>query len=381
MINSDRLVKSFCEMVKIDSPSGEEDDMAVYLDNKLTSLGFQTVRDDYGNLIANNGTGENDPILLSAHMDTVEPGRGINPTIDEDRIISDGTTILGGDCKAGIAAIIEGIESATEDAEKIRPLEIAFTKEEEIGLVGARNLDFSLITSRLAIVFDGEGPVNRITSSSPTYIGFSIEITGKSAHAGVEPEKGISAIKIAADLITKLPQGRIDENTTANIGTIEGGSGRNTVPETASIIGEFRSTNLENLDSLRMQIAAVVTEVGDMHPDATLQHHMHTEFETYTLTDDDPATLLAKKKMNSIGLDPVMKPSGGGTDGNVFRLNEISSVVVGMADNGMHTVRESVNIPDLVDAAHFCESIIRAEEKGERIDGSKFSIWKNRPGC
>ena len=167
MINADRLVKSFCEMVKIDSPSGEEEDMATYLETKLTSLGFQTVRDDYGNLIANNGTGGNEPILLSAHMDTVEPGRGTNPTIDEDRIISDGTTILGGDCKAGIAAIIEGIESAIEDAEKIRPLEIAFTKEEEIGLVGARNLDFSLITSKLAIVFDGEGPVNRITSSSP----------------------------------------------------------------------------------------------------------------------------------------------------------------------------------------------------------------------
>ena len=358
MINSDRLVTNFCEMVQIDSPSGEEDDMAMYLENKLIALGFQIVRDSYGNLIANNGAG-NDPILLSAHMDTVEPGRGITPTIDEDRIISDGSTILGGDCKAGIAAIMEGIESVKEDDEKIRPIEVAFTKEEEIGLVGARNLDFSLITSKLAIVFDGEGPVNRITSSSPTYIGFSIEITGKSAHAGVEPEKGISAIKIAADLIAKLPQGRIDDNTTANIGTIEGGSGRNTVPETASIIGEFRSTNLENLDSISMQIDSAITEVGKVYPNATLQHHLHTEFETYTLTDDDPATLLAKKKMKDIGLTPVMKPSGGGTDGNVFRLNNISSVVVGMADNGMHTVRESVNIPDLVDAAHFCESIIR----------------------
>ena len=360
MIDSDRLVESFCEMVKIDSPSGEEDDMAMYLETKLTSLGFHIERDDYGNLIANNGK-ERNPILLSAHMDTVEPGRGISPKIDEDRIISDGTTILGGDCKAGIAAIIEGIESVKEDAGNICPLEIAFTKEEEIGLVGARNLDFSLIKSKIAIVFDGEGPVNRITSSSPTYIGFSIEITGKSAHAGVEPEKGISAIKIAAELITKLPQGRIDENTTANIGTIEGGSGRNTVPETASIIGEFRSTNLENLDSLRMQIDAAVTEVSDAYPNANLQHHLHTEFETYTLNDQDPATIYAKKKMKSIGLDPVMKPSGGGTDGNVFRLNEISSVVVGMADNGMHTVRESVSIPDLVDAAHFCESIIRVD--------------------
>ena len=360
MINSDRLVKTFCEMVKIDSPSGEEEDMSIYLDYKLISLGFQTKKDSYGNLLAKNGIGSN-PILLSAHMDTVEPGRGVNPIIDEDRIVSDGTTILGGDCKAGIAAIIEGLESAKEDDEKIRPIEIAFTREEEIGLVGARNLDFSLITSDLAIVFDGEGPVNRITSSSPTYIGFDIEITGKSAHAGVEPEKGISAIKIAADLITKLPQGRIDDNTTANIGTIKGGSGRNTVPETVSIVGEFRSTNLENLDELSMQIDTAVADVKKKYPNATLQHYLHTEFETYTLTDDDPATLLAKEKMKSIGLTPIMKPSGGGTDGNVFRINGISSVVVGMADNGMHTVREYVTIPDLVDAAHFCESIIRGE--------------------
>ena len=357
MINRDRLVKTFCELARIDSPSGEEEEMAKEIIKRLENLGFKTKRDSYGNVIASDG--RSDPILLSAHLDTVEPGRGIKPSIDGDRIVSDGTTILGGDCKAGISAILEALESVSEDGEEHRPVELAFTREEEIGLVGARNLDFTLINAKEAIVFDGEGPVSQITASSPTYIGFDIEITGRAAHAGVEPEKGLSAIQIAADIISRLPQGRLDENTTFNVGNIEGGTVRNAVPEYTTIKGEFRSTSLESLDGLRVQIADVLKEVRDLYPDALVDDHLHTEFETYTLTDDDPATLRTKNALVSIGLDPTMKPSGGGTDGNVFRLNGISSVVVGMADHGMHTVREFVTIPDLVDAAHLCEALLR----------------------
>ena len=357
MINRDRLVKTFCELARIDSPSGEEEEMAKEIIKRLEDLGFKTKRDSYGNVIASDG--RSDPILLSAHLDTVEPGRGIKPSIDGDRIVSDGTTILGGDCKAGISAILEALESVSEDGEEYRPVELAFTREEEIGLVGARNLDFTLINAKEAIVFDGEGPVSQITASSPTYIGFDIEITGRAAHAGVEPEKGLSAIQIAADIISRLPQGRLDENTTFNVGNIEGGTVRNAVPENTTIKGEFRSTSLESLDGLRVQIADVLKEVRDLYPDALVDDHLHTEFETYTLTDDDPATLRTKNALASIGLDPTMKPSGGGTDGDVFRLNGISSVVVGMADHGMHTVREFVTIPDLVDAAHLCEALLR----------------------
>ena len=357
MINRNRLVKTFCDLASIDSPSGEEEEMAQEIITRLESLGFKTKRDSYGNVVA--GDGRTNPILLSAHLDTVQPGRGIKPSIDGDKIVSDGTTILGGDCKAGVSAILEALESVIEDGGDYRPVELAFTREEEIGLVGARNLDFNLINAKEAIVFDGEGPVSQITASSPTYIGLDIEITGRAAHAGVEPEKGLSAIRIAAEIITRLPQGRLDENTTFNIGNIEGGTVRNAVPENTIIKGEFRSTSLESLDGLRVQIADVIKEVQDIYPEASLDDHLHTEFETYTLTDDDPATLRTKKALANIGLTPTMKPSGGGTDGNVFRLNGISSVVVGMADHGMHTVREFVTIPDLVDAAHLCEALLR----------------------
>lgn len=360
MINRDRLVKTFTDLVQIDSPSGEEEAMAVELTRRLEALGFSVKRDAYGNVVADDGGA--DPILLSAHMDTVEPGRGIKPSVDGDRIVSDGSTILGGDCKCGVAAILEALESAHEDGVAHHGIEVAFTREEEIGLVGARNLDFSMINAKEAIVFDGEGPVSQITSASPTYIGFDIEVTGRAAHAGVEPEKGISAIRIAAELIVRLPQGRLDEESTFNIGTIEGGSVRNTVAETTIIRGEFRSRNLETLDDVRFQISEALKEVRGMFPEAELDDHLHTEFETYTLSSDDPATARVTDALRRLGLEPDMRPSGGGTDGNVFRLRGISSVVVGMADHGMHTVREYVIIPELVDTAHLCEALIRTHE-------------------
>lgn len=357
MINRDRLVKTFTDLVQIDSPSGEEEAIAVELVRRLVALGLIVERDDYGNIISSVDGDE--PLLLSAHMDTVEPGRGIKPRVDGDRIFSDGTTILGGDCKAGVAAILEALESIKEDGTPHIPFQVAFTREEEIGLTGARNLDISMIKAKEAIVFDGEGPPSQITSASPTYIGFEIEITGRAAHAGVEPEKGLSSIRIAAEIISRLPQGRLSDDTTFNIGNIEGGTVRNAVPENTILKGEFRSRNLEALDTIQLQISEVTKEVRQLFPEAVIETHLHTEFETYTLTDDDPATNRVKKTLRSLGLEPTMRPSGGGTDGNIFRTHGISSVVIGMADHGMHTVREYVTIPDLVDAAHLCETLLR----------------------
>ena len=358
MIDRERLVQTFCELVKIDSPSGEEQAIAAELTLRLRRLGLNVTRDGHGNLIASEDAQAQ--IILSAHMDTVEPGRGIKPRVEGNTIVSDGTTILGGDCKAGVAAILEALESIKEDSAPHRAVEVALTREEEVGLVGARRLDLSMITAGEAVVFDGEGPASQITSASPTYEGFDVEITGRAAHAGVEPEKGLSAIRIAAEIISRLPQGRLDEESTFNIGTIEGGTVRNAVPEKTLVRGEFRSRNLETLDSMRLQLAQTISEVRKSFPDAVIEDHLRTEFEAYTLTDDDPATMLVTAALRSLGLEPYMRPSGGGTDGNVLRRHGISAVVVGMADHNMHTVREYVTIPDLVDAAHLCETLLRA---------------------
>ena len=358
MINRDRVVKTFCDIVQIDSPSGEEEAIAKDLVKRLRGFGLKVKRDAYGNIIADSkGTGQ--PLLVSVHMDTVEPGRGIKPRIDGDRIASDGTTIIGGDAKAGLTAVLEAIQSITEDGTPHIPFQVAITREEETALTGARNLDFSMIRAKEAVVFDGEGPVNTITVASPTYIGFEVEIKGRAAHAGVEPEKGLSAIRVAAELITKLPQGRLDADTTFNIGLIEGGYVRNTVPEDAKIVGEFRSQNLETLDSVRTQLKATLSEVRKRFPEAKIEEHMHTHFEHYDVPEDDPMLKRITAVLGSLGMKPLMRPSGGGTDGNIFRQRGIKSVVVGMADTGMHTVRESVSIPGLVDAAHFCEVLLR----------------------
>ena len=356
MINRERLVKGFCQLASIDSPSGEEEAVAQELVGRLESLGLKVTRDDFGNVIGTDG--REGPLMLSAHMDTVEPGRSVKPRVEGDRILSDGTTILGGDCKAGVAAILEALESITEDGAEYLPVEVVFTREEETALVGARHLDFSKIRSKEAIVFDGEGPPSQITSASPTYVGFTIEVTGRAAHAGMEPEKGLSAIRVAAELISALPQGRLDHETTFNVGTLRGGTVRNAVPEVASLTGEFRSLNIESLDGIRMQIAKALDEVRHTHPDAVIDDNITPEFEGYTLTDDGPGMQRVKAAMRSLGLEPTTKPSGGGTDGNVFRRKGIDAVVVGMADHGMHTVREYVTIPDLVDAAHLCEAYL-----------------------
>ena len=225
MINQERLVNAFCELVKIDSPSDEEEDVARHLTERLTELGFSVARDAHGNVIASEDGA--DPLMLSAHMDTVEPGRSIKPQVDGDIIRSDGTTILGGDCKAGVAAILEALESAKEDDSPRRPVQVVFTRGEEIGLVGAANLDYSMIRCKEAVVFDGNGPVNTITGASPTYMKFDVTVTGRGAHAGVEPEKGLSAIRIATEIINELPNGRLDEESTFNVGLISGGTVRN----------------------------------------------------------------------------------------------------------------------------------------------------------
>ena len=358
MPNHERLVNDFSDLVRIDSPSGEEWDVALHVSERLSNLGFQVARDDHGNVIAREDGGGDRPLILSAHMDTVDPGRSIKPQVVGDRITSDGSTILGGDCKAGVAAILEALESVKEDGRPRRPLEVIFTRGEEIGLVGASNLDFSMIRGTEAVVFDGNGPVNTITGASPTYMAFDVNVRGRGAHAGVEPEKGLSAIKIASDLIAELPQGRIDQETTFNVATITGGTVRNAVPSEASVSGEFRSMNMESLELLRMQLLAAVNTVRARYNEAEITENLEMMFQMYRLDPNEATAQLVMRVMRDMSLEPNIKPSGGGTDGNVFRLNGIESVVVGMATNQMHTIDEYVVIPDLIDASRFCEELM-----------------------
>ena len=358
MVDQYRLVKSLCELVRIDSPSGLEEDVSKHLEERLRKLNFQVERDAHGNVIASEPG--DDPLLLSAHMDTVEPGRGINPQVSGDRIESDGTTILGADCKAGVAAIMEALEAAAQEGRDRRPVQVVFTRGEEIGLVGASNLDYSMVRAKESVVFDGNGPVNRITGSSPTYVAFDVSVKGRAAHAGVEPEKGLSAIRIAADIISQLPQGRLDEETTFNVGLISGGSVRNAVPSDVAFSGEFRSHNTETVDLVRMQVLETLQEARKRYKDAIIQEQLEVLFQMYDLDPNDPIVRLVTRVMGEMGLDPDIRPSGGGTDANAMRLHGIDCIVVGMSTNEMHTVNEHVLIPDLITTARFCERVMEA---------------------
>ncbi len=356
MIDRDRLIRTFTDLVHIDSPSGEEAAVAEALTSRLTDLGFTVSRDAYGNVIASE-PGDS-PVLLSAHMDTVEPGRGIKPIIDGDVIHTDQTTVLGGDCKAGLAVILEALESLRSDGVARRPVEIALTRQEEIGLVGAKNLDYSMLRAKQAVVFDGEGPVYHVTTGSPTYISLDIDIIGRAAHAGVEPEKGISAIQIAAEMIVQMRLGRLDENTTFNVGLIEGGSVRNAVPEHAVLRGETRSHDPEALERIRAYLLNIVQDTQGRWTEATINCELQEQFIGYRL--DESAGLLARVKetLTGLGMTPELAISGGGTDGNVFVLNGIEAVVVGAAMHDAHTVRESVKISDLEQCAQFCRALL-----------------------
>jgi tripeptide aminopeptidase len=291
-------------------------------------------------------------------LDTVEPGRGIKPIIEGDVIKTDGSTILGGDPKAGVAAILEAITSSLEEKKDHPPLEVVFTLSEEEGLLGAVNLDYSMVSAKKGITFDGGEEVHYIHVSAPGYNRVDLKITGRGAHAGAEPEKGISAIKIAAEIITKLELGRIDEETTANIGLISGGTARNAVPETVEIKGEIRSRDLEKLEKHSEHFKKVIAEVKEKYPDAKFELDLHREFDPYLFEENHQFLKEVQEAFKKAGVEPKLIKSGGGTDVNIFHTHGIEAVVVGDADYEAHTTREYVLISQLVMAAKFAEKLI-----------------------
>ncbi|WP_322818201.1 M20/M25/M40 family metallo-hydrolase [Tepidiforma sp.] len=360
MITRDRAVQTFLDLVAIDSPSGHEDAIAAELEHRLRQLGLQTAQDAAGNVLARlDGQGE--PILLSAHMDTVEPGRGIRPQWDGPDIIrSDGTTILGADDKAGCAVILEVLQSLLEDGLPHRPVEVAISRGEEIGLIGATNLDYRRITARVAIVVDSGGPPSSIQGQAPYHYVYDIEVYGRSAHAGLEPEKGIPAISIAAELVTSLPQGRLDPETTGNVGIIRGGLVRNAVPETCLVQGEFRSMVQERAETLARTVRRHVEAVQTRHPGVHIQADIRMAYPGYRLEPDDPAAALLFPILRSLGFQPNPHPVGGGTDGNVFRGHGIASLVIGRGGYNQHTKDEYLVVPEMLDCARVVEAACRS---------------------
>ena len=357
MADRERLIKTLTDLIRIDSPTGEEDDMDREVSSRLQRLGFKVEHDGYRNVIAKLD-GEGEPVILSAHLDTVEPGRGIRPQLDGDVMRSDGTTILGGDCKAGVAIVLEALTAVVESGSSHLPVEIIFSRAEEGGLNGAHNLDFGLISGKRGVVFDGEGQVNRLTVAAPSQNVVKAEMFGRASHAGVEPEKGISALVIAGHVLTRLPLGRIDEETTANIGYLEGGLKRNIVPERAFLDGEIRSRNQQKLENYTGEFRQVFDEVAAMYPGARLELDITNSYQAYRVDAEHPTVAMLARALAGVGLEPRLEGSGGGSDANVFFEHGIAALPVGIGVRSFHTKEETAVIPEILQGVEMCQRVI-----------------------
>ncbi len=355
MINQKRLIDTFLELVKIDSPSGSEDKLASEMGKRLKKLGGKIETDSYGNMIA-KFPGQGEPLILNAHLDTVEPGRGIKPKLTKTEIKTDGSTVLGGDDKAGLAIILEALTSV--DPKSRVPLEVVLTRGEEMGLLGAINLDYSKVSAKQGVSFDGHGPVTNITISGPGYQKVDVTITGRSAHAGVEPEKGISAIEIASKIISELNLGRIDHETTANVGLLEGGSARNVVAERAHFKAEIRSRDPKKLEGHVAHFQEIFDRYDNEYREAVLEIDMVQEVESYNFAEDHPVIVKILEVCKKLKLKPSLEPTGGAADVNIFNAHGLEVVCVGTGDYELHTKREYLNLKEFIEAANFAEELV-----------------------
>jgi tripeptide aminopeptidase len=350
MVNQERLVDTFLELVKIDSPSGEEDAIREDLIARFQALGLETEVDDFGNLIAHWDEGEGETFLLSGHMDTVEPGRGIKAVIRDGVIYSDGTTILGSDDKSGLAIILEIIQVLQEANLPHPPIEVAISIQEERGLEGARHLDMSRLKAKYGLVLDSGGGPGKITRSGPSLDKFLVTLHGKAAHAGLRPEAGIDALSMAAEALTRMPLGRVDEETTCNMGTIEGGSARNAVPAEVHLFGEARSRNNTKLALLSAIIVNALERTAARWGGEAIIDLDHA-YAAYRLPDDAPIIQAVVKANQELGYEPVLREGGGGTDGNHYNAAGIQTVTISSGQMDVHTVDEHIAIDDFVGCA------------------------------
>lgn len=367
MINQNRVVDAFLTYVQISSPTKQEGKFAAFISGVLKELGADVTIDDAGpkvgsdtgNVIAKfKGTTGGSPILFSCHMDTVSPSIDIKPVVRDGVIYSDGTTILGGDDKAGIAAIVEAIRVLKENNIPHADIEIAFSIFEEGGLHGAKNLDYSQFASKHAFVLDSGGDPGEVIIKGPAQDKLDFTITGKPAHAGVAPEEGISAIMVAARAIDQMKLLRIDSETTANIGRIEGGTVTNIVTPEVIIKAEARSLDNAKLKAQSDHMVKCFEDAAKAFG-ATVKSEVNRMYSAFEVKEDDPIVLNAFKACEHAGIKPFTASSGGGSDTNIFNANGITAINFGIGERKPHTLEEHLHIKDLVAASRLVLEVIK----------------------
>lgn len=365
------VVEYFMDLVQIDSESAYEKDVAMKLAADLEELGFKYVFDQANHNFESNsgnlygympGKIKKAPILFCAHMDTVKPGIGIKPKIVNNKIVSDRTTILGSDDKSGIAEIMFALKELKQENQLTAPVEVLFTVSEEVGLLGAKYCDYSKLKSKIGFALDSH-EVGSITIGAPSQNNLKFIVHGKEAHAGVNPELGVNAIKISADAVKDMPSGRIDNETTCNIGVIQGGHATNIVPNKVTIRAEVRSHDQNKLEQVSNQMIDIIEKKVASYQMNGFQANVDTlckqAYRSFLLDEQSPVVKIASKAAQNLGLPGVISISGGGSDANVFNENGISVAIAGSGMNNVHTVNEFIKVEDLKKGVQWVKEVIK----------------------
>ena len=359
MVNQNRLVNNFCALSLIDGMYGKELDVARELLGRLRALGLEASTDDAGNTFGGNagnvrarlgGALDVPTILLCSHMDTIQSTKELKHVQRDGIISSDETTILGGDDRSGLAIVLEILHVLREQNMNHGPIEVLFTVAEEAGMHGAKHINRSDFKAEFGFVFDCQAsPANYIVEA-PGAVSFTADVRGRSAHAAVSPEKGVHAIQIASKAIAALKLGRWDHTGMLNIGTIQGGTAINVVPDHVKVTGETRNANESKLHAqveyIREAFNNAASEEG-----GNVDLEFVEKYAGYQFTEDSPMIVAARAGIAAVGLNPTPLKYPGGSDANVLNKKGIPMLNLGVGFKNAHSYQECIAIRDLVAAA------------------------------
>jgi tripeptide aminopeptidase len=368
-LDGERLAALFTTLCEIDSPSGSESRVAAYLRNLFAQEFPQAVvsedqsaaatGSDCGNLLVRfDGALERAPVFFACHMDTVQPGKGVRVRREGPLFTSQGDTVLGGDDKSGIALLIEVMRALRDEGQPHGPVEFVFTTSEEIGLRGAKHFDPSRLRATMGYALDSTG-TSQVIIGAPAADQIEATIKGLAAHAGLNPELGIDAIRLAAVALSTMSLGRLDEESTANIGLISGGTATNIVPESVTLQGEVRSHSESKLENYTRRMKEVFSEAVEGWRDETGRIADHPslifkatrQYPALKLTRGDEVVRLIEDAGNRLGRQLNFIVAGGGSDANIFNGYGLKTAILGTGMQKVHTTAEQISLNDMLQTA------------------------------
>ena len=364
-MNNQRLIDLFLDVAKINALSGNEKPLADYIKSFLSNLGYRVSEDNSqeftnsntGNLICKIGSGGN--FVMLSHMDTARPTGNVKPIILDDKIISSGDTVLGVDNRAGVSVLLYTLEKIANEKISVKDFTVAFTTCEETTLFGSKNLGINGEIKNGFIFDSGYRPGNFIYSACGA-IGLKIKIIGKASHSGIAPEKGINSMQAAVKAISQLHLGRIDEETTMNIGTLSSGSAVNVIPEITELEGEVRSFNMKKAeDNFNLLVNIFKNEAEKIG--AKIEIKYFWDFVPYTINESSYVYKEVVRAIKNVGLEPTPKISLGGSDANSLNGRGIESINLGIGAQNPHSNDEFIFIEDLVKSAEIALELVKKE--------------------